>query len=1148
MADRDVIADLVAQVTLDGTKFQNGAGKINRGLKLMKEEMKTAQLRTRQFGESTENLENKSRILSNQLRLQKTSVELLDKAHKEAVQSAGAHSKTAQNLAVRLERAKREMIGTEQQINDVNGELREQNGLLTTNRGLWGRTFDNLSEDIKNSKRELEGLQQVMGGALIASGIGFGAAIYSAATFEQALADVKAVSGATGEEMSQLADLAKELGEQTRYSGKQVLEGAQELIKAGIPLEQVLGGALKGALDLATAGELQLAEAAEVASTALNAFEEDGLSVADAADILAGAANASATDVHEMRIGLAQASAVAAGAGLSFEDTSTALALLAQNGLKGSDAGTSLKVMFQRLAPTTDKAKDAFAKFGLLTRDTTEALQVLEEEGIKPASNSWTDIYDALYEYVEATSGAQRGTEEATKAFEGLLDEVGVYQSAFYDANGEIKSMAEISELLQTQLGDLTDMQRQQALETMFGTDAMRAATILYKEGAEGINEMNEEMSKTTAAEVAAVRMDTFIGKLEELKSTLATLGIGIAEDSMGDLTEVVKELTEWIRDLNPDMVAAGLKAVGAAGGFGFLAATLVKVGRGLMLLSGNPIGLTITGLSLLVGAFVGLRGAMEESQEVSYETADALQEQYKKTGQLIDEFDKLRNKSKLTSDEFARYIDLHHALQDATDPEVIKAIRSEMDKLQNKSGLTNEELSKMVSQNETLTETMPHATNKITDQGNEIAGTTEKMKEYNKQTRIMATRELEEQFYKALSQQSELIQKIKDDRAALNRSMSLEAEIQKLLVNYNKQTAQSKIKQYESEVKALDVATQNGTLQGEALEKAKIELEDKRALLTMLKGGKQTLYEQLSIYIEKNNERQKELEKTQKQLSQLSIAKQRLSEQYLIAAGITDEKAQQVVQEGKSISLIETKIGKLQAEKQALIEQTPVNRRNTEEHREAVAEIEKEIGRLQTAKDNIYNLVNAASDYNTEMGQDISKDVNVNVNPSASELDWTLSKPISKKVQLSVSNPNGVLSIPRYAEGTNSHPGGPALVGEEGYELAKHGNRWSMLNFGVADLQQGTQVFTHEESNRIMSALNNIPAYASGISSSGEADRIANRLQDNSPPAQVQTSKSGPLTINLRIGRQQLQAHVDEVSQMLGTEVKLKKRRRGGR
>lgn len=96
-----------------------------------------------------------------------------------------------------------------------------------------------------------------------------------------------------------------------------------------------VGGGLQGALSLAAAGELELADATEIASTALNSFKADGVSVSQAADILAGAANASATSVQEMKYSLAACAAVASSVGLSFKDTSSALAVFAQNGLKG---------------------------------------------------------------------------------------------------------------------------------------------------------------------------------------------------------------------------------------------------------------------------------------------------------------------------------------------------------------------------------------------------------------------------------------------------------------------------------------------------------------------------------------------------------------------------------------------------------------------------------------------------------------------------------------------------------------------------------------------------------------------------------------------------------------------------------------------
>ena len=159
------------------------------------------------------------------------------------------------------------------------------------------------------------------------------------------MSSIKALTGSTEDQIKVVEELSMKLGSDTAFSALEAAQGIEELLKAGVSLEDIMGGAAKGALDLAAAGNISVAESAEIASTALNAFKDDNISVSRAADILAGAANASATSVQEMRFSLQASSAVAAGVGLSFEDTSAAIAAFANNGLKGSDAGTSLKTM-----------------------------------------------------------------------------------------------------------------------------------------------------------------------------------------------------------------------------------------------------------------------------------------------------------------------------------------------------------------------------------------------------------------------------------------------------------------------------------------------------------------------------------------------------------------------------------------------------------------------------------------------------------------------------------------------------------------------------------------------------------------------------------------------------------------------------------
>lgn len=321
-----------------------------------------------------------------------------------------------------------------------------------------------------------------------------GDAITKSADFEAKLSSIKAVTGSSAETMAQFKDAAIKAGAETAFSASEAADAIEELSKAGVSTKDILAGGLTGALNLATAGELDLKSAAEIASTALNAFKNDNLTVVDAANQLAGAANASATDVGELKYGLSMVSAVASGLGLSFNDTTNALAVFAQNGLKGSDAGTSLKTMLMNLQPQTKKARNLMSDLGLITAD-----------------------------------GANQ----------------------FFTAEGKIKSFAEISELLNTKLGHLTDQEKQLALKTMFGTDAVRAATIAMNEGADGANKMQAEISKVTAADVAAEKLNNFKGAIEGLSGSFETLQIKVGSAVLPIFTVLVKALDRFVDKLS---------------------------------------------------------------------------------------------------------------------------------------------------------------------------------------------------------------------------------------------------------------------------------------------------------------------------------------------------------------------------------------------------------------------------------------------------------------------------------------------------------------------------------------------------------------------------------------------------------------------
>ncbi|MCY7780088.1 phage tail tape measure protein [Bacillus haynesii] len=521
-----------------------------------------------------------------------------------------------------------------------------------------GATITDLTRELNQAQSRLEdfgsrlssmGQNIAMGFGAIAAGVGggLGLAVNKAMDFEQQMSNVKAVSGATGDEMKKLTDLAVELGAKTKYSSLEAGQGIEELMKAGVSTADILSGGLAGALDLATAGELDLSEAAEIASTALNAFRNDNLSVTDAANMLAGAANASATNVHELKYGLSMVSAVASGVGLSFKDTSTALAVFAQNGLKGSDAGTSLKTMLLNLTPASEAAYGQMLDLGLITKDGS---------------------------------------------------------SIFYDAKGNLKSFAEIAQILQDKLKGLTKEQQQAALKTMFGTDAIRAANIMMKEGAKGANAMWKSMSKVTAAEVAAEKMNNLKGQIEELSGATETAQIAIGNaliPALSALVRLAQKVVDGFNNLSPGMqkfityaAAAAAVVAGLGAVFGvlliFVGSVITSIGAisGGLTAFAKVLGTTRGALLLTMGQFALISAAVIAlgiAFAYAYKHSDVIREKITALGEAISRkvsptVDKLTKLFKglaetLTGDFTQGSIALHNLLPPSVANSVVKGV-----------------------------------------------------------------------------------------------------------------------------------------------------------------------------------------------------------------------------------------------------------------------------------------------------------------------------------------------------------------------------------------------------------------------------------------------------------------------------------------
>lgn len=314
---------------------------------------------------------------------------------------------------------------------------------------------------------EEAGNRMAVAGGIIAAGLGLAA--NSAINFEKQVSAIGAVSGATREELELLRKKALQIGKDTAFGATEAAMAMEELAKSGISVTDILSGAADATVALAAAGGVELPMAAELAADAMNSFELSAKDMPKIADLISGAANSSSISVGDFAASLKQVGAVANLVGLDFNDTATAIALMGKVGIKGSDAGTSLKTMFMNLQPVTKQQIALFKQLGIVTEDGT---------------------------------------------------------NRFFDQQGKIRSLAEVSQVLQDATKNMTQQQRALTLETIFGSDAIRAAATLTDAGAAGFDQMAAAMGKVTAQEVAAARLDNTAGAIERLKGSAETAAI----------------------------------------------------------------------------------------------------------------------------------------------------------------------------------------------------------------------------------------------------------------------------------------------------------------------------------------------------------------------------------------------------------------------------------------------------------------------------------------------------------------------------------------------------------------------------------------------------------------------------------------------
>lgn len=259
--------------------------------------------------------------------------------------------------------------------------------------------------------------------------------------FEAQMSKVSAISGATGNDLQALEDKAKQLGIDTKFSATEAGQAFEYMAMAGWKTEQMLNG-VAGIMDLAAASGEDLASVSDIVTDAMTAFGLSADQSTHFADVLAKASSNANTNVGLMGETFKYVAPVAGAMGFNIEDTATAIGLMANAGIKGSQAGTALRAMFSRLANPTDEVEGAMTKLGLSIKNSDGSMKELDEimADLRKGFGGLTEAQRTQIASQLAGQEAMSGLLAIVNTSEAEYDKL---TTAIYSADGAAKQMAD---------------------------------------------------------------------------------------------------------------------------------------------------------------------------------------------------------------------------------------------------------------------------------------------------------------------------------------------------------------------------------------------------------------------------------------------------------------------------------------------------------------------------------------------------------------------------------------------------------------------------------------------------------------------------------------------------------------------------------
>lgn len=541
-------------IVIDGdtTGLSNAFKKVNADIKDTSAEMRDMEYSLKginpfkEMSKATEILTEKQNLLNDKIKETKEHLRIAQEALSQLKERA-----QTDDVVKAQEQLQREIITDQARLQDLEEELKEFGSVGKQQAKLVGEAIRDIGSDIVDVGEQMSSVGRELTTKVSRPIVAAGTSMFnSAVDFESAMAKVKSVSlSATEEQMEQLTEAALELSGNSKYSATEAAEALYYMGLAGWDAAEMLR-ALPDVLNLAAAGDLDLGRASDIVTDYVTAFGLEAEDATHLVDVMAQTMTNSNTTVDQMGEAFKYVAPLAGAAGYSIEDVSLALGLMANNGIKGSQAGTSLRMLLQRMVHPTAETAEAMEKLGIhLENDEGEMLS----------------FYEVMGQLREALNGV---------SVDKLSDGLSQLDAQFEDGIISEEEYNEAVEELIESLGDMAGAERLKYAAVLAGTRGMSGLVAITNTTIEDYDELTGVINNATGAtqEIADIMMDTTEGSMTKMQHQIENIGIEFGNTMLPYMQKAIdktKGAVTWFQNLNDEqrktIVTIGA-AVAAAG------------------------------------------------------------------------------------------------------------------------------------------------------------------------------------------------------------------------------------------------------------------------------------------------------------------------------------------------------------------------------------------------------------------------------------------------------------------------------------------------------------------------------------------------------------------------------------------------------